>query len=254
MSSCLIGDVRHAAYLHHKVGHDRRRHLRIRCQFTVCSGVGLQRARHQLRAVGVDHAAGWGGCRCRGLVNFPVQLHGLAGPVASDLLALCIQTHQPAGLQRAHAGIGGGDEVAIGQAQADVACGGVHISPHKQAAAHVGAFVAGVALVHEGGVRGHACNCAKALVKKSVLASPLPLRTPAAPKQPPAAGPAARRRAASSATSASSARRTSTICITAPHYAARGTSNCNGLMPGASTYTPLPCRKSTSLLIRHEST
>ena len=75
--------------------------------------------------MGVDHAARWGCCRCRGLVNLPVQRNGLAGPVARHLLALCVQARQPLGLQRAQAGIGGGDEVAIGQAYADVACGGV---------------------------------------------------------------------------------------------------------------------------------
>ena len=98
------------ADLHHEIRRDRRQHV----GGTPNAG---QRERYQVGAVGVDDAARlW-----RGFVDAPVQRQRLAGAVARGLHAMTVDARQPRRVQRAQAGIGGGDQEAVGQVRAVVA-------------------------------------------------------------------------------------------------------------------------------------
>src|SRR5450830_554896 len=67
-------------------------------------------------------------------------------------------------VERAQAGIGGGDEVAVVQPHADVAGGGVHVAALEQAATDPADGLAGLVLFHG---RAPVQSRAKALLKKS---------------------------------------------------------------------------------------
>ncbi len=124
-----VGNVGHVAHLHHLVGRDG-------WQDVLRGPYALQAQRHQVRAVGVQHAT-----RVRGaVVDAAVQGQGLAGALSGKLLAIGGHPGQGGGVELAEAGVGGGNEEAtalrVVQAQADVAGRGVRVATQEQRGAH----------------------------------------------------------------------------------------------------------------------